>query len=301
MSTKILEIYNNPPKNEPVKLVTHKGRFHSDDVAATAILKYFFNEIGVETEVIRTFTPKEDGYTDSTPNCIVYDIGLGQYDHHQVGKDEQHVYRIDTNKDGETIIRKYAAVGLIWKEIGQEWLGEYADTIYNQIIKYIDDSDNGFNFNPLSNLIRYQNTDKVNATEQDINYCFEEVVEILYKLISNTIRHFKYMKACEEDLEELSKDNAPYLLSDQFLPGADKVCRAHNIPFYIYPNDRGGWCFKTINCNEDDNKAHLVDIPDEVRSWEGVTFLHPSCFLGSAITQERAIEICELLVKNSSK
>ena len=309
MSTKILDVYNaarQDTTNTVVTLVTHKGRFHSDDVMATAILRYFFDDAGIVTKTVRTFTPAEDGYTDDTPNCIVYDIGLGQYDHHQAGTDAKHTYRFDKINDEngieQTLVRKYAAVGLIWKEIGAFWVGEkYADKIYEQVVKYIDDADNGFVFNPFSNMIRYQNTDKPNATDEVHNMHFEDAVNIASKLIGHTIRHFQYVSRCESALQKLAKDGAACLIADDFLPGADDVCREHNIPFYVYPNERGGWCFKSINRNEDNNREHLLDIPDEVRKWEGVTFLHPSCFLGSAVTKERAIEICEIIKSNNSK
>ena len=76
--------------------------------------------------------------------------------------------------------------------------------------------------------------------------------------------------------------------------------KRHNIPFYIYPSQRGGWAFKTIGKTPTDMKNHLMDIPDEVRTWEGVTFLHPTCFLGSAKTKERAIEIVQTIVNQNA-
>lgn len=300
MSTKILDVYNYVTNNhgEVVKLVTHKGRFHADDIMATAILRLFFEKANVTVETIRTFTPEEDGYTDYTANCIVYDIGGGQYDHHQTENNE-HTFRFDKvyDENGEhTVVRKYSSVGLIWNEIGEVWLGKkYAKKVYDQVLKYIDDTDNGFGFNPLSSLIGCMNTYNVNASEATQDIRFEMAVVTAQRLISSMIKQFEYMLTCESKLYALAKKGEACLVSDEYIPGADDICREYGIPFYVYPNQRGGYCFKTINKCESDNTVHLCDIPEEVKNWNGVTFLHHSRFLGSAVTKERAINICASL------
>ena|GEM_PF-6648982 len=303
MSTKILDIINNAdPKKDIITLVTHKGKFHSDDVMATAILKIFFEqEFKFKTNLVRTFTPKEDGYDDNTPNTVVYDIGLGQYDHHQVGEDAKHCIRLDKYLDEygveHTSIRKHAAVGLIWNEIGVQWIGEkYAPVIYDTIIRYVDDHDNGFGHNPLSTLISNLNPNTIEPTDEAFDSCFNKAVFYCTIFFMSTIAHYKFIQKCEKILAaEADKSDGVCLVTDYYLPGADDICRERNIPFYVYPNQRGGWCFKTICPDPKNMNVHLVDIPDEVRTWTGVTFLHPSCFLGSAVTKERAIEICKNL------
>lgn len=299
-TTKILDIIRNAdPEKDTITLVTHKGKFHSDDIMATAILKLLFEgELKFETKLVRTFTPKEDGYDDNTPNAIVYDIGLGQYDHHQVGEDAAHCVRLDKYLDEygmeHTNVRKYAAVGLIWNEIGVAWIGEkYAPVIYDNIIRYVDDCDNGFGHNPLSTLISNLNPNILNPTDEMFNDSFNKAVSLCMSFFRDTIAHYKFIQSCEKALATAAnKSDGVCLVTDYYLPGADDICRERHIPFYVYPNQRGGWCFKTISVSAEDMNTHICDIPDEVRNWEGVTFLHPSCFLGSAVTKERTIEIC---------
>lgn len=303
MSTKILDTLHSASSTNPtstVTLVTHKGRFHSDDVMATAILRFFFDSRGIPTKTIRTYTPEKEGYTDDTPNCIVYDIGLGQYDHHQADEAAKHTYRFDVIGEGvdkQTLVRKYAAVGLIWKEIGEPWIGskKLADEIYERVIKYIDDTDNGFAPNPFSSLIHDYNPK--NGDDKIYNTAFEEAVNMAYRLISRTIEVAKSKKESIDKLTAIAVKDAPYIITPEFMEGADDVCREYNIPFYIYPNDRieNGWCIKTINKYEGNNSIHIKDIPDEVRNWKDVTFLHPSCFLAACIGAERACEIATML------
>ena len=295
----ITEIVNQNPKPKHVRLVTHKCNFHSDDVFATALLWLYLVYKGIDPVLIRTFTPKEDGYTDDTPNTIVYDIGLGQYDHHQVGDDAKHCIRIDkcVNREGEeyTVERKYAAVGLIWKEIGSDIVGKYADAVYDGIIRYIDDHDNGNGHNPLSTLIGNMNPLNT-ALDEDYDHQFNNAVSIAMDLLNFTIDKYINMINNEERIRKFIEGEA-YLLTPEFIPGADDVCRELKIPFYVYPNVRGGYCFKTICPDPKDMSKHFIDIPDDVRTWPGVTFLHPSRFLGSAETKERACEICETLFR----
>ena len=304
MSTKILDIIRNAdPQKDTITLVTHKGKFHSDDVMSTAILKILFEkELKFKTKLVRTFTPKEDGYDDNTPNTIVYDIGLGQYDHHQVGEDAKHCIRLDKYLDEygieHTSIRKHAAVGLIWNEIGEKWVGEkYAPVIYDTIIRYVDDHDNGFGHNPLSTFISNFNPNILNPTDEMFDEAFNKAVSLCISFFMRTITHYRFIQRCEGALViAVANSDGACLVTDYYIPGADDICRERSIPFYIYPNQRGGWCFKTISTSVDDMNSHICDIPNEVRDWEGVTFLHPSCFLGSAETKERAIEICHILV-----
>lgn len=304
MSTKIIDVIRNADQTkDTITLVTHKGKFHSDDVMATAILKLLFEEeLKFKTNLVRTFTPKEDGYDDNTPNTIVYDIGLGQYDHHQVGEDAKHCIRVDeiTDEFGQkhTVVKKYAAVGLIWNEIGEQWIGKkYAQIIYDSIIRFVDDHDNGNGHNPLSTFISMMNPNILNPTDKMFDINFDRAVNLCMNFFRETIAHYRFIQNCERALIiAVANSDGACLVTDYYLPGADDICREHSIPFYVYPNQRGGWCFKTISTSVEDMNSHICDIPNEVRDWEGVTFLHPSCFLGSAETRERAIEICHILV-----
>ena len=67
------------------KIIIHAGRYHADDVAADAWLKF----MGYDCPVVRTYQITEDMLSD--PTVAVIDIGqryqpeLNNYDHHQCG------------------------------------------------------------------------------------------------------------------------------------------------------------------------------------------------------------------------
>ena len=78
--------------------VTHSGTFHVDDVISTIFLSKIFNEINL----IRVLSMENR----SANNKLVFDIGLGEFDHHQKnrnGKRENGIY--------------YSSIGLLWKNM----------------------------------------------------------------------------------------------------------------------------------------------------------------------------------------
>ena len=115
------------------KVGTHHGRFHGDEVMATAVLKEIF-----DIEVVRTRDPKVLEGLD-----LVYDVGNGEFDHHQADK----VYR----ENGIP----YAACGLIWRKFGKEAIllqepsltQEEVDSVFGYVdgvlVEGIDALDNG--------------------------------------------------------------------------------------------------------------------------------------------------------------
>lgn len=94
---------------------THNGKFHADEVMATAILKEIF-----DIEVVRSRDP--DVLKDLE---IIYDIGEGEFDHHQMDKR----YRDDGIP--------YAACGLIWERFGRDVIRMYDDTLSEENLEYL--------------------------------------------------------------------------------------------------------------------------------------------------------------------
>ena len=80
----------------PARGFTHAGKFHADDVFATALLQILRPDI----QVTRGFVVPDhfDG--------IVYDIGDGMFDHHREPR--------QTRANGVP----YAAFGLLWRVLG---------------------------------------------------------------------------------------------------------------------------------------------------------------------------------------
>lgn len=98
-----------------IRLVTHSGRFHADDVFATSALSILFEKQNKEFELIRSRKSE-----DIESGDIVYDNGREYnpdkkiFDHHQEGGAGERDNKVP-----------YAAFGLIWKHYGQEIVLEF--------------------------------------------------------------------------------------------------------------------------------------------------------------------------------
>ena len=127
MSQLIEEINGND-----AQAFTHSGKFHADDVFSSALLLYLNPEIRIQ----RGNRVPEDFAG------IVYDIGRGKYDHHQMDS------RIRENGV------PYAAFGLLWEELGAQILGEeLALRFDHDFVQPLDINDNTGEKNELASLI----------------------------------------------------------------------------------------------------------------------------------------------------
>lgn len=120
---------------EPVKLVTHDGQCHADDVYCAALLILMFRTLGIETEVIRT---RDESILDTFPsgNYIVFDVFDGILDHHNNFKKSKTGY-----------IRPLASIGRLWRFGKEEFLKVFRidekswKAIDNKFIAFLDMTD----------------------------------------------------------------------------------------------------------------------------------------------------------------
>lgn len=100
----------------PSTVYTHAGKFHADDVFSTALLRLLRPEL----KVIRTAALPENF------EGFAFDIGWGAYDHHQ--KDAP------VRENGVP----YAAFGLLWKNLGEQLVGEEWQRFDEHFIQPLD-------------------------------------------------------------------------------------------------------------------------------------------------------------------
>ena len=115
----------------PSTVYTHAGKFHADDVFSTALLRLLRPEL----KVIRTAALPENF------EGFAFDIGWGAYDHHQ--KDAP------VRENGVP----YAAFGLLWKNLGEQLVGEEWQRFDEHFIQPLDLEDNTGCGHPLAAAI----------------------------------------------------------------------------------------------------------------------------------------------------
>ena len=144
-------------------LITHAGTFHADDVFATA----FLTKIIDNPVLYRINNYSNDIKTDA----IVYDIGGGEFDHHQI------------NAKVREENFKYSSIGLLFEKFGEKYIRTLVDDnieeivceIDKNLIKQIDAIDNGifpyieceYNVTLLSDIISLFNPTWDDKTDRD--------------------------------------------------------------------------------------------------------------------------------------
>ncbi|MCB2307745.1 MYG1 family protein [Clostridium estertheticum] len=174
-------------ENNIKTLGTHSGKFHADDVMATAILRLLLGDI----KVIRTRDEEVLKKLD-----FVYDISLGEFDHHQLDKEIR-----------ENNI-PYAASGLVWREFGSRVIQKFNsgfdeddiisifDYIDKTLVQGIDAIDNGidskaeFKVTSISDIIQNFNptwdddSSKDDAFEEAVGFAIVVIKRIISRQVS---------------------------------------------------------------------------------------------------------------------
>ncbi len=119
-----------------IRIVTHSGGFHADDVFGVATLALLLGEDNIE--VFRTRDPQIIASGDYVLDVgEVYDAETNRFDHHQKGGAGERPDSIP-----------YASFGLIWKKFGEKVCGSasIAQTLETELVEPIDGYDNGVTF-----------------------------------------------------------------------------------------------------------------------------------------------------------
>ena len=239
--------------------LTHAGKFHADDVFASAFLRILNPKI----KIVRSNTVPDDF------DGLVFDIGMGKFDHH--------MHDNEIRCDGIP----YASFGKLWREFAPLVYGNYIyECIDKRFIENLDLSDNTGSYNALAQAIDAFNPKDVNHNDNE----FFETVEFAKKILEKMI--LKYQR-CEQDLDKVKKcyeesvDKRIVVLDESlyykdYLPNTDAI-------YVIYPSNRGGFAAqgvtKTPYTNElkkDFPEKWVSSLPPYLR------FCHTSRFLIAA-------------------
>ncbi len=263
------------------KALTHSGIFHADDVFSTALVMLLWPEIVIER------VTKVD-WSAVSEDTIVYDIGLGEFDHHQ------------KNNECRPNGIPYAAFGKLWRAFGRNLcLSERAwEEVEATLVEPLDYTDNTGEKNPLSFAIRHMNPTW--DSEKTPDEAFFDAVKVALPILEAAIDTANSKDRASKVLKENSHEEGNgVLVLDRFMPWYDEVITGMPwIYMVVYPSDRGGFCIHVVP-----SKLH-TESSDEVRvpfpkEWYsspatelGMTFCHKSGF-AVANTKEEAVNIAQ--------
>ncbi len=220
-----------------MKIVTHSGRFHTDEVFSCAALSLLNKD---NVSIVRSRDPE----VWATANVLVdvggeYDASQMKFDHHQAG-----------GAGGRENGIPYSSFGLVWKHYGVALAGseEIARAVDERLVQPIDAGDSGVEtFSVLDETAPYLLQDVIgifapmwdekNRTEDE---GFFEVLEIAKKILVRAIVQAKSMNAGRLIVEEAynnAKDKRIVLLEGQF--PWHQAMSSHPEPLYVVLPERG--------------------------------------------------------------
>ncbi len=285
------------------KIGTHNGKFHADEVMATAIL----NEIFV-TELTRTRNKKVLDELD-----IVYDVNGGEFDHHGMDK----VMR----EDGIP----FSSCGLVWNKFGkdvvrfknevlnQQQIDEVFNFIDRNLIEGIDALDNGIWIDkpeiPLMNVSSILSGFNPLWYEEDKeNQNFNKAVEFATSILNNKI-NFKIsvIKAKEKVVKAYETREIPeVMILDTYCPYMEslKEIDEHEEILFVIFKSKTNYLLQTIRGKDGKDRKKLP------RTWMGksdeelakvtkvsdATFCHTGRFIAGAGSLEGIKRLAELAI-----
>lgn len=221
--------------------VTHSGTFHVDDVVSTIFLSKIFEEINL----IRVSSMNNR----NTNNKLVFDIGLGEFDHHQKnrnGKRENGIY--------------YSSIGLLWKKYGKEYLKKIKarniDKVYEymdkELIQYIDATDNMqmeyLKSKTSPDFVKLCNPEwNENITEEE---GFIHALKLADEFWNIYIKHaIAEVEAIEIIIKKTNETNENYAIFDKELPyrKAIDLLKNKNIKYLIFKSKRECYDIRIID------------------------------------------------------
>ena len=266
------------------KAFTHGGKFHADDVFSAALLLYLNPEIQITRG---NKVPEEyDG--------IVFDIGRGEYDHHQIDS------RIRDNGV------PYAAFGLLWEQLGAGILGEeLAQEFDEAFVQPLDNNDNTGEKNELASLIGSFNPswDENGGTDE----AFFRAVSVAGMILENKFARYLGNERADKRIEEVleTRDqtgDSRILVLPEFIPCQKRLSETE-VAFVIFPSNRGGYCIQpqkkeyslNYKCSFPSEWLGLEN--EELQKETGLssaTFCHKGGFLMSVGDLSDAIRACQI-------
>ena len=240
---------------DEVNCITHSGKFHVDDVISTV----FLSKILKKVILLRISTIENK----NLENKIVYDIGFGEFDHHQKnrnGKRENGIY--------------FSSIGLLWQKFGKKYLEklrvkninktfEYMD---KELIQYIDATDNmqiEYLENKISpDFIKLCNPEwNENISEDE---AFLHALKLADEFWEVYLKHaIAEVEAIDIILNRINNCKDCYLIFDKEMPyrKAIKLSNNDKLKYIIFKSRREGYDIRTI-CDSRKFKKELVQAKD---------------------------------------
>lgn len=288
-----------------MKIVTHSGTFHADDVFASVVLQTALGDF----DLIRTRDSAMIAAAD-----IVFDVG-GVYDPSRRRYDH-HMRDLPRRDDGVP----YSSVGLIWRDYGRAALdrfvpgiGSAREAVWRDIdaslIIAIDQADNGVSSASPGHLgLLIEAFNPTWDSKQTYDEAFKEAAVLAHGILQRACRqaHAEAKAMALVMAAARTADDPRIAVLDRKLPWEKAVFEGglKDLLFVIYPNeDSTAWYCRTIP-PEPNSFGQRLALPE---TWRGLqeeafskaaripdgVFCHPSGFICGARSRASTVRLAE--------
>lgn len=278
-----------------MRIVTHPGVFHADEILAIALLSIVEEKEIAELDIIRTRDVQllESAKADLT--TYVLDVGgvcnavLRCYDHHHRDFDL-------LNKAGT----KFSTFGLIVQAFRPYFDSEVWRELEDFAIK-VDNHDNGVKVFDEVRWISDFNSIGIGTEEAFLAVLTAARNWLRGKLASweaKVAQDLAVVKAIAE------AGNNPVVVSDEYIPVDERLNALDTARLLVFPGQSGGWNIQTLNVGIEKDFSQRCPAPED---WRGrsefqveninVTFCHAGGFLTVAKSKDDAIKLANLIVQ----
>lgn len=283
-----------------MKILTHSGSFHQDELFAVATLQLLFGE----GEVIRTRDSKEFEGADYVVDVgLIHDPERGRFDHHQPGG-------AGVRQNGIP----YASFGLVWKKFGALVAGnaEVADVVDKKMVQPIDATDTGVPLyeTKIRGVSPYLFENVLNALtpsrpeEGSVDEAFRNLLPFARHILQKEIEKAKQFFEDIEVVKRVYRETADkrIIVFDRPYAWRSVLARKKEPMFVIFPGTASGkpdeWIVSCVPIQPQDKRLRRK-LPEawggltgakleSVSGIKGADFVHTNRFVGKASSREAA-------------
>jgi uncharacterized UPF0160 family protein len=293
-----------------MKVATHPGNFHADDVFAIAALSLAAGPL----EIVRTRDPDLQAQADARVDVGGRsDAATGDFDHHQRGGAGERPNGI-----------RYASFGLVWRHVGAGLAGgpEAAEAVDERLVQGVDANDTGQAIiEPLIGEIRPMSVSGLVAglnpawdevlTAEQADARFAEAVALATQILEREIARVAAVRRAE-DLVNAAIARAPdprVIELDRNMPWRETVLRAAPEALYVIYPKSDGWGLQAVPTGRSGFENRL-DLPAHWTGHSGADliaatgvddaiFCHPAGFYASAGSREGILALAAGALANA--
>ncbi len=284
---------------EIIKIATHSGFYHADELFAVATLKVIFEKENKQVEIIRT---RDKDLAFTCDYCIdvgrEYNVSKNRYDHHQVDESL-------TRENGIP----YAAFGLIWKHFGDRLVSskDIFNVIEQKIVQPIDAMDNAVTLSTknFEGINEYNIASAIYALSQyhgasKLNESFFDCLSICEQILVGEINQAEDKQKSKQIVLEAIKDQREpkILILDNYHSWKEIVLSYPNILFVLYPDvNTSNWYLQPARNSKEDFGDYRINFPNTwlgkehqelalISGVEDAVFCHKSGYLAVAKSKD---------------